>query len=287
MKRYSFSNKLFGILVLILLVFICFSSYGFIITSKLMAIVFFDVGQGDASLIQGGMMQIVVDGGPDSSVMADLSEAMPIYDRTIELVIISHPHADHITGVIDILRRYRVKQILMPPVDNEQTTDSPEYNEFMAVVKENNIPVKIARTGQTLRLGSYGSGEIIWPESGFHGTDLNDYSIYLKMFIGGVCVLYTGDGGVSVQERLMNEIEECQILKVPHHGSVSGLGEEFLKQLNPQYAIISVGENSYGQPNADAIGLLSKYAHQIYRTDEKGTIEFIVHHGNTGIVTAR
>jgi competence protein ComEC len=241
---------------------------------------FLDVGEGDAILIQKGSQQILVDGGPSPQAIAlALGKEMPFWDRTIDLVILTHPHADHITGLVEVLHRYRVKQVLSTDLEYE----SPIYDEWLRLLKEEDIGYTLAQAGQQIDFGSDVKLQVLNPQTPIlTGTesDIDNNSIVLRLETGEVSFLLTADIMREAEFELVARRANLTstVLKVAHHGSATSTTKEFLAVVNPRLAVISVGkENPFGHPSSEVIDRLKENLGQenIYRTDEDGTIEFI------------
>jgi competence protein ComEC len=241
---------------------------------------FLDVGEGDAILIQKGNQQVLIDGGPGSQeVTLGLGNRMPFWDRTIELVILTHPHADHLTGLVEVLQRYKVEQVLYPDLNYE----SPLYEEWLNSIEEKDIESTIAQAGQEIELGDGVVIKVLNPQASLlTGTesDIDNNGVVLRLTMGEINFLLTADIGWEAEFELISRGTELAstVLKVSHHGSDTSTTPEFLASANPQVAVISVGEdNPYGHPSAEVLDRLGEKlgAENIYRTDEQGTIEFI------------
>jgi competence protein ComEC len=240
---------------------------------------FLDVGQGDAILIQKGSWQVLIDGGPSpQEITLELSSKMPFWDRSIDLVILTHPQSDHITGLVEILNKYQVEQVLYPDLD----IDSPIYDEWLRLIEEKDIESTIACAGQQIDLDGV-LIEVLNPQKKlFTGTesDIDNNGVVLHISIGEISFLLMADLMWQAELELITEraIPESTVLKVAHHGSATSTTTEFLAVVNPQLAVISVGEdNDYGHPSQEVIARLEAKldSENIYRTDEDGTIEFI------------
>jgi len=240
---------------------------------------FLDVGQGEAILIQKGSQQVLVDGGPSPQLLAlELGEKMPFWDRTIELVVLTHPHADHITGLVEAVQRYRVEQVLYP----ESDYGLPICREWLELIGENNIKCTVAQAGQEIDLGGGVTMKVLNPPvpplSGTN-SDMNNNSVVLNLSAGEVSFLLTGDIEREAEFGLIARGGNLSgtVLKVGHSGSKTSTTPDFLAEVNPAVAVISVGENSYGHPHGEVLKRLEAElgAEYIYRTDERGTIEFI------------
>ncbi|MDD4606945.1 MAG: MBL fold metallo-hydrolase [Patescibacteria group bacterium] len=235
-----------------------------------------DIGQGDAILIQTPYGQdILIDGGPDNKVITRLGENMPFYDRQIDLMILTHPDGDHVTGLIEVLRRYQIDQILYTGVIHF----SPAYQTWLDEIKNNQIESKIAQAGQIIDLGPDLSLEILYPEQNFNGLEMEDCnmsSIMAMLVYKDVKFLLTGDAPIEIEEQLLQQEVDLKsdVLKIGHHGSKGSTSLEFVQKVMPTCAVISVGkDNSFGHPNLRVLSNLEKVNAQILRTDEMGDIK--------------
>ena len=239
---------------------------------------FLDVGQGDAILIQQGNQQILVDGGPSpQAIVSGLSRQMPFWDRTIDLLILTHPHSDHITGLLEVLKRYRVKQVLY--VDSEY--NSPMFDEWHNLLKEKNIKHSEAESGQQIKMG-----EVVIdilnptkPHLSKSDSDIDNNGIVVRLHKGRVSFLLMADTQWEAEMDLLARRASLSsnVLKVGHHGSATSTTTAFLSVVNPDVAVISVGaDNDFGHPDKDVVARLRDKVGEgnIYRTDEHGTIEF-------------
>ena len=238
---------------------------------------FLDVGQGDAILIRKGQQEILIDGGPDATaVIRELSRRMSFWDRTIELVVLTHPHADHIAGLIEVLKRYHVERVLY----TESTSTSPLWTEWLELVKDRKINITIARDGQVIMCGEGNPSVEVLTAGGGSEATLDSGGIVLRAEDGNVSFLLTADITAETELTLLTERAQLDstVLKVAHHGSYTATSSEFLAVVTPQVAVISVGaENDYGHPSREVLTRLESAigGANILRTDQDGTIEFI------------
>jgi len=240
---------------------------------------FLDVGQGDAILIQQGNQQVLVDGGPSpQAISLGLSQKMPFWDRTIDLVILTHPSADHATGLVEVLNRYQVKQVLYPDLDFK----SDVYDEWLRLVVEKDIKCTLAQAGQQIDLGEVVI-RVLNPQIPLlTGTesDIDNNGVVLHISMGEMSFLLTADIMWEAEFELIARRANLTstVLKVAHHGSDTSTTPEFLAVVNPRLAVISVGkDNPFGHPTPEVMERLEQKlgSGNIFRTDNHSTIEFI------------
>ena len=240
---------------------------------------FLDVGQGDAILIQQGNQQVLVDGGPSpQAISLGLSQKMPFWDRTIDLVILTHPSADHVTGLVEVLNRYQSKQVLHPDLEFE----SDVYDQWLRLVRKKDIKCTIAQAGQQIVLGEVIIRVLNPPTPLLTGTesDIDNNGVVLHISRGKVSFLLTADIMWEAEFELVARRANLTstVLKVAHHGSDTSTCHEFLAVVNPRLAVISVGaDNPFGHPTPEVMERLEQKlgSENIFRTDKHGTIEFI------------
>jgi competence protein ComEC len=247
---------------------------------------FCDVGQGDGALIVRGTTQLLIDAGPNDQILNCLSAYVPFYDRIIEGIIITHPQQDHIGGLISIAESYSVRQLFIPPTENNirvyrQLLQSDKFNTTNLYtgdgLKWNDIEFSVVwPTREFVDLHTESNGKVLGWKS--DGTDLNAFSISGILTFGNFDILFTGDADAPIEpaEIATGLLRPVEVLKVPHHGSKTGMLPEWLALVSPQLAVISVSKtNSYGHPTALALEMLTKFTDKIYRTDLNGTIEVV------------
>jgi competence protein ComEC len=239
---------------------------------RLLEVDFLNVGQGDSELIKTPYGQtILIDGGPDNKVLAELGRNLPWLDRKIDLVINTHPHDDHVSGLIDVLKKYQVKKILMTGAQS----NAPPFEEFLKVRAGKNTPVIIVSGQEKIRLGDDLVLEILYPGKNDLGADLNEDSIVAKLIYKDKSFLFTGDADDKTEAELIAEKIDLKadVLKVGHHGSETSSSLNFLRAVSPQVAVIECGlNNQFGFPKADTLWRLSKAGAKIFRTDLNGTV---------------
>lgn len=237
---------------------------------------FLDVGQGDAIFIESPTgVQVLIDGGRDAAVLTGLAKEMSFFDRSIDMVIATHPDSDHVAGLVDVLARYQVATILR----TENEGDSPASAAFDDAVPKEQATVVYARSGQVYDLGGGATLEVLFPESNPKDLESNTSSIVAQLRYGETEVMLTGDSPKSIEEYLVltrGEHLQSDILKVGHHGSRTSTSELFLEAVAPQFAIISAEKDSrYGHPHVEVTDALFNARVTTYSTAEKGTIGFL------------
>jgi len=253
--------------------------------SQSLEVVFFDIGQGDSIFIETPKgYQILIDGGPSSAVLEKLGNEMPFWDRTIDLVVLTHPEHDHIAGLIEVLKRYEVDYILWTGV----LRDTGEHEEWERFIKEEDVKVKIAKIGQKIITPEV-FFEVLHPFESLEGKEVkntNNSSIVLRLVFKDNSFLFTGDLYKSTEREIVNRGLEIDsdVLKVGHHGSKTSSAEEFLEKVSPEVAVISVGkDNTYGHPHQEVLETLDKYGITVLRTDTEGDIKIISNGKNINI----
>ena len=253
--------------------------------SQSLEVNFFDVGQGDAIFIKDPKLhQVLIDGGPDSTVLEKLGKEIPSWDNTLDLIILTHPEKDHLAGLIEVLKRYKVENILWTGV----VRDTAEYKEWKKLIEEEGAKIFIAKAGQKI----YSSAknittspgnviEILYPFESLEGKtleDSNNTSIIIRLVFGENSFLLTGDAYQSAERAILQrEINiDSDVLKVGHHGSKTSSSEEFIEKVSPEIAVIPVGrDNPYGHPYPEVLETLAKYGIRILRTDLNGDIKIL------------
>jgi competence protein ComEC len=243
---------------------------------QLLEVAFLNIGQGDAILITSPVgNQLLIDGGPDGSVLRELSKVMKLFDRKIDVMLASHPDRDHINGLPDVLERYEVKHFIHSGVTSTSQIDDALMED---IVKEN-AKIHLARRGMQVDLGGGVVGEILFPDRNPEGMDTNDASVILRLVYGSNCFLFTGDSSTKIEQYLVEMYDnkiQCDVLKVGHHGSRTSTGAEFLHFVKPSIGVISAGKgNSYGHPHAEVIKNLQDASTTVFSTIEMGIITIL------------
>ena len=244
---------------------------GWLIPAPADKVVFLDVGQGDAILLQDETAQVLIDGGPGMAVLRELAREMPWFDRKIEVVVNTHPDRDHLEGLLHVLERYEVGLVLMPEVRH----DSQLYAAWLKLLEEKGVPVRFARAGQGLKAGDLEIA-VLGPMPDLVSRKTNDASVITRVDFGEMSWLLTGDAEKKVENALAgaySDVLDADILKAGHHGSNSSTHAVLIQAATPAAAVISVGENSYGHPHPDVLARLA--GRHVWRTDEDGSVRFV------------
>lgn len=276
-------------------------------TRKELKVIFFDVGQGDASLIMAeNGVNILIDGGPDKTIIEKLDNYLPFYKRKIDILILTHPHSDHVIGLIDVLKKYEVREVWRTGIPN----NSPEYLEFLKIIQDKKIATTVIGKKNTAkpgdknvdintslidngvangrgdavisRVGEYKISpstilEVLYPAEDFlqkNVDNLNNSSIVLKIKYKDKSFLFTGDIEKEVEEEMVQAQNlKSTVLKIAHHGSRNSSTEEFIKKVSPEIAVISVGkDNDFSFPSLRVIKRLERMKIKTLRTDIYGDL---------------
>lgn len=219
--------------------------------------------------------QVLIDGGPGNKVLSELAEIMPFYDHDIDLIALSHPQEDHAAGLIEVLKKYDVKNILWAKGEY----NSPVFSSWREAVKEENANEIDAVAGKTIDLGSGVILTVLFPINSTANTFVknpNDNSVIVMLEYKGNRFLFTGDAEAAVERKLIGVGMDLKadVLKVGHHGSNTSTTERFLSEIKPQVAVIEVGaKNRYGHPRKEILDRLEKGGIKYYRTDTDGTVK--------------
>jgi len=244
-------------------------------------VVFFDVGEGDAIFVQTPRgQQILIDGGPSpTTLISALGRRMPFWDRSLDLVILTHADEDHVAGLIPVLERYRVGQV----VDSGYEHDNPTYKHWLELISGKEIPTHLARAGMRIATGDGVELTVLHPGPElmkYTNADANNNSVVARLAMGQVSFLLPGDIEEVAEEVLVASGQELAstVLKAPHHGGDASSSVAFLNAVNPKLVVISVGaDNRFGHPSPQVLERLEDLVgeERILRTDEDGTIEVV------------
>lgn len=253
----------------------------FDLSGEFLKIVFFDIGQGDAIFIETPQgHQILIDGGPSGKrILEKLGREIPFWDKTIDLVILTHPDYDHLAGLNYVLKRYRVENIFWNGIEKDTKTFEYWKENLKKEKEEEKARVVIARRGQKIKAGR-AEIFILYPlenlEGNFFEGSSNDTSIVAKLLFFENKFLFPGDITKKVEKKILEFGLGANVLKVAHHGSKVSTSKEFLEKVQPQLAVISVSENNaYGHPHQEVLSNLEEFGIKVLRTDQEGDIEIV------------
>lgn len=243
--------------------------------SDILSVYFLDVGQGDAIFIDSPQHnRVLIDGGKNRKVLTELGQALPFSDKRIDVVIATHPDADHVGGLPEVIARYNVDVFIEPGVATENNVNDLLH----AQLDEKKIPKLVARRGMVLNLGGEVRLIILFPNQDVSKSDPNDASIVAKLTYGEESFLFTGDAELYTENILFNldaKALDSDVLKVGHHGSRTSTFNLFAEAVSPEYAVISAGkDNTYGHPRQEVLDRLQKLNAKIVSTINEGTIKF-------------
>ncbi|MHB1086776.1 MAG: ComEC/Rec2 family competence protein [Minisyncoccota bacterium] len=275
MRRSSF---VLSWALLLALVFAALIWYGALREDRrgLLTVSFLDVGQGDAIFIDAPSgRQVLVDGGPDSSALRELPRVMPWWDRSIDVVVATHPDADHIGGLVDVLARYKVSTIVRSSVHGETALAST----FEKRAHQEGAQMLFAERGQVIDLGKGARLEILFPDRDVPELETNVGCVVARLRYGETAFMLPCDTTSAVEmylARLDGERLKSAVLKAAHHGSKTSSSPVFVGYVAPEYAVYSRGcDNSYGHPHAQTVAVFARFAIPTLDTCKEGTISFV------------
>lgn len=236
------------------------------------AVHFIDVGQADATLLQSGQEYCLVDAGEAASEEALLNYLDRQGITKLKLLVMSHPHADHIGSMQAVLEHVQVEQVLLPDFDKAPYPTTRTFERVMDTIEQQNIPTVTAQAGQDFAIGEATLSVLA---NGVETDNYNNLSQVLFFSAPGLRVMLTGDGETEVEEDALAhcELPQVDVFKAAHHGSSTSNTLSFLQAIRPQYVVVSCGkDNSYGHPNKQALQNYAMIGAQVFRTDENGTV---------------
>lgn len=273
------------ILFFLFLVTILIYQINFSASGALMKVSFLDVGQGDAIFIQApNGRQMLVDGGLNTAVLRELGKVMPFYDRSIDVVVATHADQDHIGGLVEVLKRFKVGLFIR----TNSTSTSAVYLVLENIIKEKKIKEEIIIRPKIVYLGGGVEFDIIFPNQDTSGWETNESSLVGKLVYGKNSFLLTGDSPQKIEKYLVNEygdLLDSDVLKAGHHGSKTSNAEIFVSTVSPVYSIISAGlDNRYGHPNQETLDIFNKFQEKILQTLGGGLIQFESNGANLKVI---
>lgn len=285
---WSLKRKIFlSVAVILILLNIYTWKEVFVLASpRYLKVDILDVGQGDSIFIETPKMhQILIDGGPNSAVLEKLAKLLSVFDKSLDVVILTHPDQDHLMGLLHVLQRYKVDYILWTGIKR----DGGNYQKWLELLSEKQkegSKILIVNLNTKIKSGSV-LIDVLNPLENLEGKYFtkkgNDTGIVSRLIFGESSFLFTADISSKVEQAIINLSAQAgnkfdlasDVLKVPHHGSKYSTSEEFLKTVNPQVSVISSGKNPYGHPTQEVLQRLEKFGIKTFRTDKDGDIEII------------
>ncbi len=243
--------------------------------SNYLEVVYFNVGQGDSIFIEfPSEFQVLIDGGPDLTVLEKLGKEMPFYDRSIDLVVLTHPDSDHLFGLIEVLKRYEIKNILWSGGEK----DTALFKEWSRLIEEEGANIIIADSSKKIYYNDI-SITTLYPLDKVSEAN-NDTSVVLELKYRDVSFLFTGDISCKIEKEINIDTD---VLKVAHHGSKTSTCKYFLEKTSPELAVISVGENNWNHPHPDVLANLKEFGIKTLITRDYGDVK-IISDGNNFII---
>lgn len=245
--------------------------------ADMLVVRFVDVGQGDASLIEfpdGKTM--LIDAASSSEVLQQLRDDSR---SQIDWLVATHPDADHIGGLADIISNYQVASVWAPEVNSPTKT----YTNFLTAIANKGLGIEPCYAGRQIAAGEGYAIDLLWPQQGASYSADNDYSAIIKVTYGSNTFLFTGDAPVDAQSQSVSG--HVDVLKVSHHGSASGMDASLARKLTPTISVLSYGKNSYGHPTQVVLDALKAVGSSIYGTYAHGTVT-VTSDGNSVLASA-
>ena len=272
------SSRWLGVILLIAACIACIIWYAAMREDRhgLLTVTFLNIGQGDSIFIDAPSgRQAIIDGGPDSSVLRELSKVMPWYDRSIDLLIPTHPDADHVTGLIDVLARYKVGIIMQSSVIGSTAT----WNTLEKSISREGATVLTAQRGQIVDLGDGAYLEVLSPDRSLPNAETNTACVVTRLVYGNTSFMLSCDAPQAIENYLVDldgTALKSTVLKAGHHGSKNSSSPLFVGYVDPQYVVYSRGcNNKYGHPNQETIDTFARFGIPTLDTCKDGAITFV------------
>lgn len=246
--------------------------------SRPLTVSFLDVGQGDAIFIQAPSgRQMLVDGGAGRAVLRELGALLPWYDRSIDVIIATHPDQDHIGGLSDVLARFSVSYVFRSSVADDGG-DARAFERAVAAEVGDGAQEFIALRGDVVDLGGGVRATVLFPDRAVEGVETNTGSIVLLVSYGDTAFLLTGDSPAGVETYLASldgQGLRADVLKAGHHGSDTSSSEAFVGRVSPRFVVFSRGcDNRYGHPHQDVVARFADFGVETFDTCDEGTVSF-------------
>lgn len=248
------------------------------LTHGCLIVYFLDVGQGDSILIKTPSDKIIlIDGGPGTEVLTELNAVLPFFKKNIDLLILTHPHADHVEGLAPVTARYQIDSALITGVEyaNEY------YEKLLSGLRDDGADIYFADETTDFSFDDGVFVDVLYPFESIAGEsfeDMNDTSIVTRIIYGDESILLAGDCTEKVEEKLLEygSFLDSDIFKASHHGSKYSNSLPFLEAVSPDTVVIQVGENDFGHPTEEALLNFEEINAEIFRNDLDGRIEIVL-----------
>jgi len=275
MNRFSKNARLIILIVLVSVNGVIWYAVAHAGNGGELRVTFLDIGQGDAIFIEApNGNQLLLDGGPNKAVLRELAKVMPFYDRSIDVIMASHPDSDHISGLTDVAERFTVGLFTFSGAQS----DTGAYTDLLHAVDAHHIKKVVLTRGSRIILAPDIVVDILYPDRDVAGMDSNSTSLVARLVYGDTSFLFTGDLPSSIENylvRLDPHDIDVDILKLGHHGSKNSSSPAFLGATSPHYAIISAGkDNKYGHPHKETLDRLAELGIPYLSTIDRGAIMF-------------
>lgn len=243
--------------------------------NKFLTVAFLDVGQGDAIFIETpDHVQLLIDGGTDATILRELPKEMPFWDKSLDAILATHPDKDHIGGLVDVLSRYQVSEIIRTKNDSNTAVSSA----LVFASHAEGALIHDTEAGEVIKLGASTTLTIFSPSGDPTHWESNNSSIVAKLSYGQIDFMLTGDASLGIEEYLVatyGRALESEVLKLGHHGSRTSSSGVFLDTVKPDYAIVSSGlHNRFGHPHQEVVEAVTKRGIELLNTANSGTIVF-------------
>ncbi|MFA6608497.1 MAG: MBL fold metallo-hydrolase [Candidatus Paceibacterota bacterium] len=274
---FSDYGKIILVVILFFISIVCIVEIFTLIIPQKLRVSFLDIGQGDAIFIQTPSgKSMLIDGGPNNLIREKLASEISFFNHDIDVMLVTHPDSDHVTGLIPVLEKYNVKKIVVSPAEGHTKV----FDDLSVHIENENADVYVAHKGDVIDFHDGVVVKILWPKINYlpKKNDTNDASVSVEIIYGNETFLLTGDlPSTREGELVANGLDKnITVYKASHHGSKYSSGEQLLTYIRPEYAVISAGKNNrYGHPNVETIDRLHRYAQEIISTIDRGTISFV------------
>lgn len=244
------------------------------------AVHFVDVGQGDCVLVTSSQGNMLIDAGENGNEAKVISYLHDNGVESLDYVVATHPHSDHIGGMAEVIEEFEIKNVIMPKLSKANTPTTVTYEKMLTAIQNSGARVIAAKPNSSYTLGDV-AFEVLAPFE--QDKNLNNMSVVIRLTYGGHSFLFSGDAEKAVEKQLLKSGCDlsAEVYKLAHHGSSTSNSKAFVEAIDPDIAVISCGaDNSYGHPHSEIVDLLKSEGIAYYRTDEAGSIVIGVDENN-------